>query len=116
MSDIQFINGLMFKNPRERSPSVPDFVKAKGSIKRTELIATLEGMEGEWVNFDVKESKAGKWYAAVDTWEPDKQKEEYNKGADQARAAMAGDAASNAQLESEGNPPDFGDFNDDIPF
>lgn len=102
MNDTVFINGLMFKNPREKSPSVPDFIKAKGSIKRLELIATLEGLEGEWVNFDVKESKAGKWYAAIDTWEPERQKEEYNKGTAQAREAM--------------EPAPADDFENSIPF
>lgn len=67
MSDIQFINGLMFKAP---NPKAPEFVKASGSIKREDLIATLSGMEGEWINFDVKESKGGKWYAAVNTYKP----------------------------------------------
>lgn len=67
MSDIQFINGLNFKAPNERAP---EYVKAKGSIRREELITTLQGMSGEWVNFDVRVSQAGKWYAAVDNWKP----------------------------------------------
>ena len=27
-------------------------------------------MSGDWINFDVKVSQGGKWYAAVDTWKP----------------------------------------------
>lgn len=70
MSDIQFINGLTFKAPNERAP---EYVKAKGSIKRADLIATLQGMDGDWVNFDVKVSQGGKWYAAIDSWKPGQQ-------------------------------------------
>ena len=88
MSDVQFINGLLFKPPVKKDGSLrPSFVKAGGSIKRHELIETLQGMEGEWLNFDVLESKStGKWYAAVDTWEPTKD-QEYKEGMDQAKQA-----------------------------
>lgn len=72
MSGLQFINGLNFKAP---NPKAPGFVKASGSIKREDLIATLSGMEGEWINFDVKESRNGKWYAAVNAWKPDAKRE-----------------------------------------
>ena len=68
MNDDKFINGLNFKEPHENAP---DFVKAKGSIKRADLIATLTAMDGEWINFDVKTSAGGKWYAQVDTWKPE---------------------------------------------
>lgn len=67
MAEAQFINGLTFKAPNERAP---EYVKAKGSIKREDLIATLQGMDGDWINFDVKVSQNGKWYAAIDTWKP----------------------------------------------
>lgn len=66
-NDTQFINGLIVKAPNENAP---EYVKAKLSIKREELIATLQGMDGEWVNADIKVSQNGKWYAAVDTWKP----------------------------------------------
>ena len=83
MSEIEFINGLMFKAPNEKAP---DFVKAKGSIKVSELMAWLDGRETEWVNFDVKVSKGGKWYAAIDTWEPTKD-QQYTEGMTQAKKA-----------------------------
>ena len=66
-SDTKFINGLMFKAPNDNAP---EYVKAKGSIKREELIAWLQSETGEWVNFDLKVSQNGKWYAAVDNWKP----------------------------------------------
>lgn len=72
MADIKFIDGLIVKAPNERAP---DYVKCKLSIKRDDLIRWLEGQSGEWINADVKESRNGKWYAAVDDWKPDNQRE-----------------------------------------
>jgi hypothetical protein len=77
MSDIKFIDGLIVKAPHERAP---DFVKAKLSIKRAELIAWLEDQDGEWINADVKESRGGKWYVSVDEWKPEREKEPERKG------------------------------------
>ena len=87
-----FVDGLIIKEPHERAP---DFVKAKGSIKIPELIEYLQKLPSsqEWLNFDVKVSRGGNWYCAVDTWKPDAQKQEYNKGAAQAKAAMAPEIA-----------------------
>ena len=65
MSDKEFVNGLIVKPPRDRSP---DFVKATISIKRQELIAWLGTKSDDWINLDVKESKGGKWYAEVNNW------------------------------------------------
>lgn len=70
MSDIQFIDGLIVKAPNERAP---DYVKAKLSIKRQELIGWLQQQSGDWVNADIKVSQSGKWYAAVDDWKPNGQ-------------------------------------------
>lgn len=65
---IDYVEGLFIKEP---NPKAPDFVKAKGSIKKADMIAWLKTVDDEWVNFDVKVSKAGKWYCAVDNWKPD---------------------------------------------
>lgn len=67
MSDIEFISGLSFKAPNDNAP---EYVKAKGSIKVADLKAWLDTKDGEWVNFDLKVSNGGKWYAAVDNWKP----------------------------------------------
>lgn len=68
MSDeIQFVKGLLVKAPHERAP---DFVKASISIKVAELQEWLSTQPGEWVNIDVKESRGGKWFAAVNTFKP----------------------------------------------
>ena len=103
MSDqMEFIDGLFAKAPH---PNAPDFVKAKISIKREELINWLNNRSDEWVNIDVKEGRTGKWYASVDNCKPD--------------PAMAGNSQP---FESTGNSPEFisntseQEFDDDIPF
>ena len=73
MSDeIEFVNGLIVKAPHANAP---DFVKCAISIKVADLSEWLDGKDEEWVNVDVKESKGGKWYAAVSTFKP-KQREQ----------------------------------------
>jgi phenylpyruvate tautomerase PptA (4-oxalocrotonate tautomerase family) len=64
---IEFVNGLIVKAPRD---GAPDFVKAAISIKVADLIAWLQGRDDEWVNIDVKEARSGKWYAAVNSYNP----------------------------------------------
>lgn len=66
-TDTQFINGLIVKAPHDNAP---EYVKAKLSIKREELIGWLQGESGEWINAEVKVSQSGKWYVAVDAWKP----------------------------------------------
>ena len=85
-NDIEFINGLNFKAPNENAP---EYVKAKGSIKRAELIAWLQTKDGEWVNFDVKVSQGGKYYAAVDNWKPNGNGSPRNNAPQPARSAPA---------------------------
>lgn len=65
--DTEFVDGLIVKAP---NPKAPDFVKASISIKREELIDWLSSRSGDWVNIDVKESRNGKWYAAVNDYKP----------------------------------------------
>lgn len=67
-NDIEFVDGLIVKAPHAKAP---DYVKATISIKVEELGLWLRGKHKageEWVNIDVKESKNGKWYAAVSTY------------------------------------------------
>ena len=65
--DVEFINGLSFKAPREKAP---DYVKATGSINRQNMIEWLQSKPDEWINFDIKISQKGSWYAEVDNWKP----------------------------------------------
>jgi hypothetical protein len=68
--DIEFVDGLIVKAPHEKAP---DYVKAQISIKVEDLGKWLRAKYkagDEWVNIDVKQSKAGKWYAAVSNFKP----------------------------------------------
>lgn len=62
-----FVPGLLVKAP---SAKAPDYVKCKLSIKVAELAAWLAEQTDEWVNFEVKVSKNGQWYAQIDDWKP----------------------------------------------
>ena len=91
-NDIEFVDGLIVKAPHAKAP---DYVKASISIKVEDLGKWLRAKYksgNEWVNIDVKESKGGKWYAAVSTFKP-KAKGEATKPAGK-----------------------FDDMDDDIPF
>lgn len=67
-NETQFIDGLIVKAP---NTNAPEYVKAKLSIKREELIGWLQSQDGDWINVEVKEARSGKWYAAVDAWKPE---------------------------------------------
>jgi|SaaInlStandDraft_2_1057019.scaffolds.fasta_scaffold261313_2 hypothetical protein len=66
MSDTQFINGIRFYKPNE---AAPDFVIANGSINKAELLTFLETQPDE-LRFNVKMSKGGNFYGAIDTFTP----------------------------------------------
>ena len=66
MSEVQFIDGLSAKKPHENAP---DFVKASVSIHVPRLREFLSQQSGEWLNADLKESKGGKWYIAVNDYQ-----------------------------------------------
>jgi hypothetical protein len=89
MGDIQYINGLIVKAPNDKAP---EYVKAKLSIKREDLISWLQGQDGEWINAEIKESKGGKWYCAVDAWKPNG--EQSPRQESKPREASFGDAAT----------------------
>lgn len=91
---VEFVDGLIVKKPNDNAP---DFVKASISIKRSELISWLSTRTDDWINLDVKESKAGKWYAAVNDFKPSKQD-------------------ITAQQRPAASPPLVNDLDGDIPF
>ncbi len=72
MSDIKFVDGLIFKLPHEKAP---EFVKGTLSIKREEMIAFLSNKTDEWINVDLKVSRAGKAYACINDWKPESQQQ-----------------------------------------
>lgn len=99
----KFINGLIVKAPNDRAP---EYVKARISIKREELIAWLQSERGEWINADIKVSQNGKWYAAVDDWKP-------NGGSGGSR----GGAPQRQRPDRATDDPHQDNFDDsDIPF
>jgi len=105
MSDVKFIGGLTFK---AKHPNAPEYVICKGSIKREDLIAWLSSEQGDWINFDVKESKGGKLYAAVDDWKP-------NQGG--GTSSRRGGQEQRERPQRATNQPPMDDFADDnIPF
>jgi hypothetical protein len=72
----ELIGGLY---PKKRDGQ-PDFVIGKLSINvaqfREWMAEYLKANQGsEWINIDMLVSKAGKGYAKLDTWEPDKKQE-----------------------------------------
>ena len=72
----QFAKGLIVK----KNPSAPDFVICNLSIKKDEFIQWLQTQQTEWVNISCKTSKGGKHYADLDTWKPDPNKTQEDKG------------------------------------
>jgi hypothetical protein len=73
-NDIEFVEGLYYKEPRANAP---DYVKGSISIQPAKLAAWCQThASDEWVNVDVKESKGGKIYCAVNDWKPGQSREE----------------------------------------
>jgi hypothetical protein len=95
MSDKEFIDGFRVNKPHEKAP---DFVIASGSFKVEELQKWLSTKQTEYVNFDIKLSKKGSYYAEVNNWQKDK-----------SSAGVPGDEGAGAK-----EPAEFVD--DDIPF
>ena len=50
MSEVIFPEGIFVKEPHEKAP---EFVKGRLSIKKSALLAWLEGRD-EWTNLDIK--------------------------------------------------------------
>ena len=94
-NETVFIDGLRVFKPSEKAP---DFIILNGEIDMKELreFALSHHDEGK-VRFQVKESKGGKYYAALDTFKPQQQAQQQPQ---QSSAPGGG----------------FDDFNDDIPF
>lgn len=67
MAEPKFVDGMRVT----RHPKAPDFVKASIGINIGDFLvwANAHSKNG-WVNIQVKESKGGKLYAELDTYEP----------------------------------------------
>lgn len=87
-NETVFVDGMILKRPHENAP---DFVKLRVSFKVSEIVEFLQANQKEgWVNADIKVSKQGKFYAALDTWQPT-QGQSAKQGMEQARAAAQSD-------------------------
>ena len=106
--DPGFVDGLIVKAPRQ---GAPDFVKGSISIRTAELLEWLGARKSEeWINVDIKESRGGKWYAQVNTWKPDPNR--------QNSADSSGPAAAPAEptIPTVEYPADEDINPEDIPF
>jgi len=62
--------------PKPKNPNAPDFVIGKASINVAQFRKWMkdylkQNPDTEWINMDMKVSKAGKGYAKIDDWKPD---------------------------------------------
>lgn len=68
-----FPAGLIFKKPNDNAP---DFVKGTLSIKVAEFTSWIKDNEKNgWVNIDLKESREGKYYSSLNTYQKPNQEE-----------------------------------------
>ena len=66
-NNVIFTDGMIAK----RRDNAPDFVLCNLSIKVDEFINFLQkNQHNGWVNVDVKKSKQGKIFSALNTWRP----------------------------------------------
>lgn len=72
MANDKLVDGIMAKKPHEKAP---DFIKAKVSVKADAFIPFIEANTNErgWLNLELKESREGKLYFSLDSFEPKKQ-------------------------------------------
>lgn len=81
MTDNKFPNGFIVKPKHENAP---DFIKLNISIKADEFIQYLkDNNKNGWLNMQIKESKGGKLYTELDTFEPTKKTQEIRKEIDE---------------------------------
>jgi len=69
MSERIFVDGIKFK---KLSENAPEWIKMKFSINRKQLINWLQSQSDDWIDVDVKESKAGNLYSVINDWKPNK--------------------------------------------
>ncbi len=100
MSEIEFVSGLRVFAPRE---GAPDYILANLVIEREELAAWLR-THPEKVRIDIKRSKTGKLYAAVNNWKP------------QSDAAATGNQTLSKPTAKASPASAQDDFADDVPF
>lgn len=117
-NDTTFTEGFIFKAPHQNAP---DFVKHSVSIKLEEFIPWLQNnAHNGWVNIDIKESKNGKLYSALNTYGRDNQKSGDQSGYSGYGQNQGNPPSQNKQQEfasyTPPSQPAKDDYEDDIPF
>ena len=64
-TDIEFVAGMVVS----RNDNAPEHIICKLWIKRDEFAQFMRAHPGD-LNVEIKRSKGGKYYAAVDNWKP----------------------------------------------
>ena len=83
MPDKTFVPGLNIK----RRDNAPDFVICSVGVRCNDLFDFMKQHNKDgWINFDIKLSKNDKYYAELDTWEPDGQSGSQGGGYDDSDA------------------------------
>jgi hypothetical protein len=82
MADNIFIDGLHIKKP---TSGAPEFIKGKVSIHADRLTAFIAKHKNEngYVNVDLKESRDGELYFALNTYKKETQESDAPKGNEQ---------------------------------
>ena len=104
MSDKIFSEGIYFDRPRE---GAPEFVRGKLSIKVDTAVAFLTKHKNEkgYVNLDLKESKQGKLYLELNTYNAPAKSSLTDEDKAKIQALRAGEATKK-EVETEVNPLD----------
>tara|TARA_R100001369_G_C3196264_1_gene144822 strand:+ start:97 stop:453 length:357 start_codon:yes stop_codon:yes gene_type:complete len=63
-NEKEFPQGMIFKEGKM------EFIHCTISIKKQEFIEYLSTKDDDWINIDVKTSRAGKIYGEVNNWKP----------------------------------------------
>ena len=96
--DKVFGDGIFFKT----KDTAPAFVLGSVSIKVDDFITFLkDNVKKGWVNMDLKESKNGKHYFQVDTWEPKPRSADENTSAPAAAPPPAAAAPAAAKADPD---------------
>ena len=70
--EVVFAEGIGFAGPR---PKAPEYIKGRVWVRVKQFVEFLENndhIHDGYLNLELKESKSGKLYLAVDTWKPTK--------------------------------------------
>ena len=69
--EVIFADGVLVKESKYSTRVTVIVDEFKDLVKKHGKLATLGGEQKRVINLEIKTSKAGNIYCAVDTWEPD---------------------------------------------